>query len=155
LDVIGTDRTAVEGYSVKSWEHFNKSWFMKEKGPDGKPYPVPETAGYKAPPLDGGWATAPNRHTGSVPTDYHISNSQARPKIHTRSYRTGKEDYDPVKLGWKITVLDKAPDPKLPARERRKIYDTTQKGRGNGGHTFADKLTEAERMAVIEYLKTL
>jgi len=39
--------------------------------------------------------------------------------------------------------------------ERRKIYDTTQLGRGNGGHPFGDELTEDERMAVIEYLKTL
>jgi putative ABC transport system substrate-binding protein len=43
----------------------------------------------------------------------------------------------------------------LPAIERRKVYDTTQPGRGNGGHTFGDRLTEAERRAVIEYLKTL
>jgi hypothetical protein len=35
------------------------------------------------------------------------------------------------------------------------VYDTTQPGRGNGGHTFGDKLTEEERMAVIEYLNTL
>ena len=39
--------------------------------------------------------------------------------------------------------------------ERRKIYDTTQPGRNNGGHTFGDELTDAERWAVIEYLKTL
>jgi len=43
----------------------------------------------------------------------------------------------------------------LPALERRKVYDTTQPGRGNGGHPFGDKLSEQERMAVIEYLKTL
>jgi hypothetical protein len=70
-------------------------------------------------------------------------------------HRTEKEDYEPVKLVWKITVLEQSPDSKLPAFERRKIYDTTQPGRGNGGHTFGDKLTEEERLAVIEYLKTL
>jgi len=41
------------------------------------------------------------------------------------------------------------------AYERRKIYDTTQPGRGNQGHTFGDDLTEEQRWAVIEYLKTL
>jgi mono/diheme cytochrome c family protein len=35
------------------------------------------------------------------------------------------------------------------------VYDTTQPGRGNGGHTFGDELSEEERAAVIEYLKTL
>jgi mono/diheme cytochrome c family protein len=155
LDVIGTDPTLIAGYSAKSWEHYKKSWFNQERGPDGKPYFAEESRGYQAPPLDGIWATAPYFHNGSVPTVYHVLNSRARPKIHTRSFRTAREDYDPVKLGWKITVLPKGPDPKLPPFERRKIYDTRQPGRGNGGHTFGDKLTEAERMTVIEYLKTL
>ena len=34
-----------------------------------------------------------------------------------------------------------------PPIERRKIYDTSQPGRGNGGHTFGDSLTEPQRMA--------
>jgi mono/diheme cytochrome c family protein len=155
LDVIGTDATLFKGYSSESWAHYRKSWFNQERGPDGKPYWKEEDPGYQAPPLDGIWATAPYFHNGSVPTIYHVLNSKARPKIYTRSYRTGKKDYDPAKLGWKITVLPKPADPKLPAFERRKIYDTTQPGRGNGGHTFGDKLSEAERLAVIEYLKTL
>ena len=90
-----------------------------------------------------------------MPTVYHVLNSKARPRVFTRSYGTEKEDYDAVKLGWKVTVLEQSPDPKLPAFERRKIYDTTQAGRGNGGHPFGDKLTEEERLAVMEYLKTL
>jgi hypothetical protein len=72
----------------------------------------------------------------------------------TRSFHTAAEDYDPVKLGWKFCEVGPA-DPKLPARERRKVYDTTQPGRGNGGHTFGDDLTDEQRLAVIEYLKTL
>jgi hypothetical protein len=35
------------------------------------------------------------------------------------------------------------------------VYDTSRPGQGNGGHTFGDKLSEDERKAVIEYLKTL
>jgi hypothetical protein len=114
-----------------------------------------DRGGYQAPPLDGVWATAPYFHNGSVPTVYQVLNSKARPKVYTRSYRTEKEDYDPTRLGWKITVLDGSPDSKLSGFERRKIYDTTQPGRGNSGHPFGDKLTDDERMAVIEYLKTL
>jgi hypothetical protein len=89
-----------------------------------------------------------------VPTVYQVLNSKARPARFTRSYHTGAEDFDPVKLGWKYREVS-APDPALPARERRKVYDTTQPGRGNGGHTFGDELTEEQRMAVIEYLKTI
>jgi mono/diheme cytochrome c family protein len=155
LDVIGTDRALAEGVSPAAAEAYLKSWFAQEKGPDGKPYPRQTVRGYQAPPLDGVWATAPYLHNGSVPTVYHLLNSKARPRIFTRSYRTGKEDYDPVRLGWKFTALDEPADPGLPALERRKVYDTTQPGRGNGGHTFGDQLTEEERRAVIEYLKTL
>jgi mono/diheme cytochrome c family protein len=152
LAEVGTDPARLRGISKKFNDHYNSGWFAREKG-DG--YRGRITDGYQAPPLDGIWATAPYFHNGSVPTVYHVLNSKSRPKIFTRSYRTGKEDYDPVRLGWKITVLQRGPDPKLPAIERRKVYDTTQPGRGNGGHLFGDKLTETERLAVIEYLKTL
>jgi len=35
------------------------------------------------------------------------------------------------------------------------VYDTTQPGRSNAGHTYGDVLTDDERWAVIEYLKML
>jgi mono/diheme cytochrome c family protein len=155
LDVIGTDPLLVHGVSPESGAYFLKSWLARESGPDDKPLEVKYTGGYQAPPLDGIWATPPYLHNGSVPTVYHLLNSKTRPKIFTRSYRTGRDDYDPVKLGWKIQMLDGPADASLPGIERRKIYDTTQPGRGNPGHTFGDKLTEDERLAVIEYLKTL
>jgi mono/diheme cytochrome c family protein len=155
LDVIGTDPHLAEGLDPAFAEQYLKSWFAQETGPDGKPFPMQTIQGYQAPPLDGVWATAPYLHNGSVPTIYHVLNSKTRPKVFTRSYRTEKEDYDAVKLGWKFTVVDQPVDPKMPALERRKIYDTTQPGRGNGGHTFGDVLSDDERAAVIEYLKTL
>lgn len=155
LAKLGTDPVLAEAITKRNETYFNDSWLAREPGPDGKPYRLTNHRGYQAPPLDGIWATAPYLHNGSVPTVYHLLNSKARPKIYTRSFETGKEDYDPVKLGWRITVLDKPPDPRLPGSERRKIYDTTQCGQSNGGHLFGDKLTEEERMAVIEYLKML
>ena len=153
IDVIGTDRSRFEGFSPKVGEHYNKSWFAKEKGEEG--YKTHETAGYQAPPLDGVWATAPYLHNGSLPTLHDVLNSKTRPKIFTRSFKTGAEDYDQTKVGWKVRVLERGPDDSVPGPERRKIYDTTQPGRGNGGHTFGDDLTEPQRRAVIEYLKTL
>jgi hypothetical protein len=39
--------------------------------------------------------------------------------------------------------------------ERNHIYDTSLPGYGNQGHTFGDDLSESERLALIEYLKTL
>ncbi|MBI1913375.1 MAG: c-type cytochrome [Planctomycetes bacterium] len=155
LNVIGTDPTLASCDIGDFAEAFRNSWFGKEKDDQGKPVSGTMNRGYQAPPLDGVWATAPYFHNGAVPTVYHVLNSKARPKVYTRSYRTDKDDYDPVKLGWKITVLKSGPDARTPAPERRKVYDAAQPGRGNGGHPFGDKLSEEERMAVIEYLKTL
>ena len=154
LDIIGTDRGLAEGYTPRAAEHYLKSWFAQEKDQGGEPY-LTYTDGYQCPPLDGIWATAPYFHNASAATVYHVLNSRARPKIFTRSYRTEKDDYDTSKLGWKIQVLEKPPDASVPPAERRKIYDTTQPGRSNNGHPFGDKLTDPERFAIIEYLKTL
>jgi hypothetical protein len=155
LAKIGTDPRLAEAFSERNMRHLNGSWFVRETGPDGQPFLVSDTRGYQAPPLDGVWATAPYFHNGSAPTVYHVLNSAARPKVFTRSYRTGAEDYDPAKLGWRVTVLETSTAVEATGFERRKVYDTTLPGRGNGGHTYGDDLTEAERLAVIEYLKTL
>ncbi|HZU36782.1 MAG TPA: hypothetical protein VFA18_12765 [Gemmataceae bacterium] len=155
LNTIGTDPLLSEALTGHNIDYVNKTWLAREPGPDGKPIRVYLHHGYQAPPLDGIWATAPYFHNGSVPTVYEVLNSKARPRIYTRSYGCEKEDYDPVKLGLKITVLDAPPDPKLSRWEQRRIYDTTQPGRHNTGHTFGDHFTDTERMAVIEYLKTL
>ena len=40
------------------------------------------------------------------------------------------------------------------AHEKRKVYDTTLKGRGNSGHLFGDHLSDSEVLDLIEYLKT-
>jgi hypothetical protein len=149
IDKIGTDRKRFEGVSRKFAEYYNKSWFAEE-------YKALPTVGYQAPPLDGIWATAPYFHNGSVPTVYGVLNSRARPRLFTRSYRTDLDAYDSEKLGWKVQTLSEPPDPeKTPGIELRKVYDTSKPGRGNAGHTYGDSLTDDERRAVIEYLKTL
>lgn len=156
LKEIGTDPTRFHGITEEFGRYYDKSWFGQEKsGWLVNDYQVKPSAGYQAPPLDGIWATAPYFHNGSVPTVYHVLNSKARPKIYTRSFRTDKEAYDADKLGWKVQILDRGADPKASDIEQRKVYDTTQPGRGNGGHTYGDDLTEPQRRAVIEYLKTL
>ena len=89
-----------------------------------------------------------------MPTLEGVLNSKTRPKVFTRSFHTGEVDYDQVRVGWKVREVS-PPDVKALSPERRKVYDTTQPGRGNGGHFYGDELSEAERRAVIEYLKTL
>jgi mono/diheme cytochrome c family protein len=151
LAVIGTDPNRFRGLPAKLLEFYNESWFSQEKPGGFKETP---TDGYQAPPLDGVWATAPYLHNGSLPTLYDVLNSKTRPGLFTRSFRTDEAAYDKVKIGWKVDILKEVPKVQSP-HERRKIYDTTQTGRSNRGHTFGDHLTEPERSAVIEYLKTL
>ena len=156
LEEIGTDPKRFKGVERAYGEAYAKSWFGQEKGEGiagGKQIRV--TNGYQAPPLDGIWATAPYLHNGSVPTLYHVLNSKSRPKLFTRSFKTDEAAYDQKRVGWKITELTAPPSEKLPAIERRKVYDTTKPGRSNAGHVFGDDLTEEERWAVVEYLKTL
>jgi mono/diheme cytochrome c family protein len=156
LAEIGTDPNRHRGVGAAFGAAYAESWFGQEPGEwsfDGKPFRM--TAGYQAPPLDGIWATAPYLHNGSVPTLAGVLNSKARPKRFTRSYKTGEADYDKESVGWKVTELAAPPGRGASAFERRKVYDTTLPGRSNAGHTFGDVLTDDERAAVIEYLKTL
>jgi processive rubber oxygenase RoxA-like protein len=154
LAKVGTDPSLVGGLTPAIEEHFRKSWFTRERGPDGRPFPLRYNAGYQAPPLDGVWATAPYLHNGSVPTLYQLLKSDQRPRVFTRSYQSGVDDYDADRVGWKVTELPQAPPARTP-REARQIYDTSRPGRSNAGHTFGDALDDRERRAVIEYLKTL
>lgn len=56
-------------------------------------------------------------------------------------------------LSWAglVSIPDPAPD----SFDKRLIYDSRILGNGNGGHSFSDVLSDAERKAIIEYLKTL
>ena len=155
LETLGTDATLAKSLSAKNIAYFNKSWFGQLKAADGTKLEIVETPGYQAPPLDGIWATAPYFHNAAVPSLYHVLNSKARPTYWTRTYGTAKDDFDPINVGWKTTMLDAPPAPNLSGHERRKVYDATQPGRSNAGHTFGDQFTDDERRSVIEYLKTL
>ncbi|HEY4111713.1 hypothetical protein [Puia sp.] len=120
---------------------FNKSWFAQ----GDHPARLEPFNGYIAPPLDGIWITAPYLHNGSVPTLEALLNSKLRPAYWSRDFDHPQYDYE--HLGWKYTREDSA--------RGTVVYNTTLPGYGNYGHTFGDKLSEPERKAVIEYLKTL
>lgn len=120
---------------------FNNSWFSK----GDHPAKLVPTNGYVAPPLDGVWVTSPYLHNGSVPTIEAVLNSQLRPTYWSRDFNHPQYDYN--KLGWVYEQKAQAGN--------NTVYNTTLKGYGNYGHYFGDKLTDDERKAVVEYLKTL
>ena len=142
-NIIGTD-SLMWKYFIKYPEYaewYNKSWFAVSESPSStRPQP-----GYVPPPLDGVWITAPYLHNGSVPTIENVLNSKSRPAYWKRNFNKGEYNYE--KLGWQYKILSKPGG--------KKTYNTDIPGYGNYGHRFGDHLTEAERKAVIEYLKTL
>lgn len=149
---IGTDpmlvKTGLPGSGDRYLGWFNRSFF-------GETARAAPADGYIAPPLDGVWITAPFLHNGSVPNIAVLLDSSKRPKYWTRSFTSAAADYDPETLGWKHTELPYGKDGARDGQERKKIYDTTRPGYSNAGHTFGDPLSEADRKAVLEYLKTL
>jgi mono/diheme cytochrome c family protein len=139
---IGTDsmlfKSNYQNPQFVNW--FNNSWFAQGTHPARL---VPFD-GYIAPPLDGIWSTAPYLHNGSVPTLEAVLKSSTRPLYWKRDFTNPA--YDLEKLSWSYEAVS-SPGPG--------VYNTSLPGYGNYGHYFGDKLSESERKALIEYLKTL
>jgi len=130
-------------------EWYNESFY----GSVTRMVPNDPFPGYMPPPLDGIWATAPFLHNGSVPTVELVLNSAARPTYWRRvDYDT--TNFDEEALGWPWVEVPYS-WANAPEAERKYIYDTTYFSQSNSGHPFGDHLSDAERRAVIEYLKTL
>jgi cytochrome c5 len=155
VDVIGTDPIMVTGatqFADLYVKWFNDSFY-------GEIARLEPQKGYVAPPLDGIWATAPYLHNGSVPAISELLDSSKRPKYWSRKYDASgtydDADYDDATLGWNVTVVDHGHDAETDTTKKIHLYDTTLPGYSNAGHTFGDALSDADRTAVIEYLKTL
>ena len=148
---IGTDSLLYTSnfQSQQFIEWFNKSWFAQ----GDHPARLVPFDGYIAPPLDGIWITAPYLHNGSVPTLEGVLNSKARPAYWSRDFDNPQYDY--AKVGWKYSLEQGPAGVAVPGVKGKSVYNTTLPGYGNYGHRFGDKLTDRERKAVIEYLKTL
>ena len=115
--------------------------------PVPRPSPVPH---YKAAPRDGVWATPPFMHNGSVPNLYEMLVPAAE---RTKKFCLGR-DFDPVKVGVDTSC-----------KSGSYMIDTSLIGSSNRGHSFENGprgngvigplLTEEERWALVEYLKSI
>ena len=152
---VGTDRVRLDSLARRERGDLNASWFG-HFGADAQEAAVDLAAraageGYVAPPLDGVWATAPYFHNGSVPTLWHVLHPEARPVVWRRT-PTG---YDERRVGLEVEESDDMPPGKSTPAERRRFFDTRKAGKSAAGHDFPAVLDEAEKAAVLEYLKTL
>jgi mono/diheme cytochrome c family protein len=148
---VGTDRVRLDSLSAKERGDLTASWFG-HFGRDAAGLEArADATGYVAPPLDGIWASAPYLHNGSVPTLWHLMHPARRPTV----WRRTPAGYDETRVGLEVEELENLPSGKVPPARRRTYFDTRKPGKSAAGHDFPDALTEDEKAAVLEYLKTL
>lgn len=111
-------------------------------GEDAKCLETVQVEQYRAKPLNGIWATGPFLHNGSVPTLADLLKpSSVRPK----TFAVGASDFDPVKIGFSENV----------SSINKLVLDTSLTGNSNAGHDYGVTLSEEEKSALLEFLKSL
>lgn len=109
-----------------------------------EPAPAGDLAQYRARPLNGIAFTAPYGHNGAWPSLYDVLQPPAkRPKkfvVRPRSFDAEKVGIDtsPAKAGEKLFEID-----------------TSTKANSKEGHVWGTDLSEADKAALLEYLKSL
>jgi len=96
------------------------------------------TKKYAGRPLEAIWATAPYLHNNSVPTLADLLLPAAQRPV---KFAVNGREYDPVKVGY---AIDPAGAPQ---------FDTSLVGNSNAGHEYGAALTDADKQALLEYLK--
>ncbi|WP_240928372.1 c-type cytochrome [Thalassoroseus pseudoceratinae] len=147
IDVVGTDPLRLAALKPTDRQKLAESW-MCHYGEDDVDL---DPAGYVAPPLDGVWASAPYFHNGSVPTLWHVLHPDQRPTVWRRT-ATG---YDRNRVGLEVESYENGLPSVSNIAERRRYFDTRKPGKSAAGHDFPASLTEPQKAAVLEYLKTL
>jgi len=100
---------------------------------------------YKARPLNGIWATAPYLHNGSVPNLWALL---LAPDQRPSEFHMGSREFDPKNVGY---VTDEGPS----VFRVLKGDGTVMPGNSNVGHTWGTSLSDDEKWALVEYMKTL
>jgi mono/diheme cytochrome c family protein len=137
---IKTDDNRLKTWTQEAADAANAA--VKSLGIDRKN--MVKTNGYAAEPLDGLWLRAPYLHNGSIENlDDLLKPAAQRTKVFYRGY----DLYDPIKAGF----VSHGPE----AERVGFHFDTAERGNGNMGHEYGTKLSDDDRKALLEYLKTL
>ena len=108
------------------------------------PPPVADGAAYESRVLNGVWAVAPYLHNGSVPNLWELMKPA---KDRKSRFMVGSRVFDPKNVGFDTD--------ESPFKTGAFMADPANaNGNGNGGHEFGAGLTDDERWAIIEYMKT-
>jgi len=107
-------------------------------------YPAQQqTDGYKNVSLSGIWARGPYLHNGSVPT---LRDLLEPPSNRPVTFLRGGDLLDPQRVGF---VRDAA------SPGRAFLFDTRLRGNSNDGHRYGTILSDTDKGALVEFLKTL
>ncbi|MEX2520710.1 MAG: hypothetical protein WD969_15410 [Paracoccaceae bacterium] len=156
LAEIGTDPYRSLSYTrtlLEAQQDYTKSFFWAFRN-------FSVTDGYSSHPLDGIWARAPYLHNGAVPSMMDLLTDEAdRPQ----AFELGVDVYDHARMGFAAARLAPSGGGFTFADGRaydggRFVLDTQMKGNGRFGHSgpaYGTTLGDAEKRALIEYMKTL
>lgn len=162
LAEIGTDPERVNAWTKEAADSANRA-VRNALGIQRTPMVKPE-AGYVAVQLEGIWLRGPYLHNGSVPTlRALLEPAERRPVEFYRGY----DVLDRFNGGFVSRRC--APDETAQTRAKQAQaiqwgcmpqsegwrYQTSERGNGNGGHLYGTSLSDSDKVAVVEYLKTL
>jgi len=113
-----------------------------------------DPTGYVASFLDGIWLRAPYLHNGSVPSLRELLKPAAQ---RAPFFYRGYDLYDPLDIGF-VTQKEQADRLGAPWDDVTRVateYDVRWRSNSNQGHEFGVTLPQADKDALLEYLKTL
>ena len=139
IDEIGTDPHRLDSYT----EAFAANQYSLYPESPYRFTHFRKTNGYATHPLDGIWLRGPYLHNGSVPTLRDLLEApERRPKTFYRGY----DVFDQRNVGFISTVPSEG-------GHQFTAFDTSRPGNSNGGHLYGTTLSDAEKSALVEYLK--
>ena len=172
LEEIGTDAHRADAWTRAAADSANRT-VRSLTGIRRTPMGKPDRPGYIALQLDGLWLRGPYLHNGSVPT---VRALLEPPERRPATFYRGYDVLDRHNVGFiarrcaaggAAAPEGAADDAEMPQDTtsvdfqwgcvpagRGWLYDTAERGNGNGGHLFGFDLTEQEKSALVEYLKT-
>lgn len=153
LEVVGTDPDRVDTVTPQFRE------LVKNNPLNDLLKPTGHGRGYFAPRLDGIWARFPYLHNTSVPNVWALlTPPDRRPRAWSLEDAGEAYRFDPSRLGLTLPVAGSGDAGRLLDQAKkgaRDVFWVERIGHSNQGHPFGTALSDADKRALIEYLKTL
>jgi hypothetical protein len=147
IEKIGTDPHRLNSYTEK----LAQIQLKYGEGYGWKFTRFKKTNGYANQPLDGIWARAPYLHNGSVPTLWDLLTPEEERNGRREGFFTGHGVYDVQNVGIRTDVEE------VGGRKSFRFV-VSEPGNGNRGHSgpeYGTTLSDEDKRALIEYMKTL